>query len=39
MAALVNGIFHRIPAVAWLPFARTSLVPNAAGDQLAVWRL
>ena len=30
MAALANGIFHRIPAVAWLLFALYQLVLNAA---------
>lgn len=40
MAALVNGIFHRIPAVAWLLFALYQLVLNAAeGLMFAVWRM
>ncbi|OHD75375.1 MAG: hypothetical protein A2V99_00960 [Spirochaetes bacterium RBG_16_67_19] len=39
-AALVNGIFHRIPAVAWLLFALYQLVLNAVeGLVFAVWRL
>ena len=40
MAALVNGIFHRIPGVAWLLFALYQLVLNAAeGLVFAVWRM
>jgi hypothetical protein len=40
MAALVNGIFHRIPGVAWLLFAVYQLVLNAAeGLVFAVWRM
>jgi mannitol-specific phosphotransferase system IIBC component len=40
MAALVNNIFHRIPALAWLLFALYQLVLNAAeGLVFAVWRL
>jgi hypothetical protein len=40
MSALVNGIFHRIPAMAWLLFALYQLVLNAAeGLVFAVWRL
>jgi len=40
MAALVNGIFHRISAVAWLLFALYQLVLNAVeGLVFAVWRL
>jgi hypothetical protein len=40
MAALVNGIFHRISAVAWLLFALYQLLLNAVeGLVFAVWRL
>jgi hypothetical protein len=40
MAALVNGIFHRISAVAWLLFALYQLVLNAVeGLVFAVWRM
>jgi hypothetical protein len=40
MAALVNGIFHRIPALAWLLFAAYQLVLNAAeGLVFAIWRM
>jgi hypothetical protein len=40
MAALVNGIFLRVPAGAWLLFALYQLVLNAAeGLLFAVWRM
>ena len=40
MAALVNGIFHRVPALAWLLFALYQLLLNAVeGLVFAVWRL
>jgi len=40
MAALVNGIFHRMSGVAWLLFALYQLVLNTAeGLVFAVWRL
>ena len=39
MAALVNGLFHRIPGVAWLLFALYQLLLNAIeGAVFAVWR-
>jgi hypothetical protein len=40
MAALVNGIFHRISGIAWLLFALYQLVLNTAeGLVFAVWRM